>query len=442
MNAAREIIRLYGREAVSPALLLPTIRTELIDGAAVGFVDVQGARVFAGSPIAPPGIRKPSLESLRTKAKQVIAFGRELEQQDPLPPQAYVVGEQPWWALAQWPDTVRSTRSLRAQLSRATNKGVHVRAVAQGDLSPGSALRDAIEVLHHRWLRTRHMPPLSFVATVAPLFRLDQRRIFVAELDDQLVGYLVASPLGPGRSWLFDHIIRSRTAPNGTAELLVDFAMRALHEQGALAVTLGLCPLAGRVGWPLRTILHLSRGLFDFRGLQAFKTKLRPQYWQRVLVEHPGQTALLATLRTLRAFAGGSLLRFGLGALLRAPPPFLRGVALLLLPWMCALASPSAARFFPRSWLPRVWIPFDLALSLALFWLASRISRRSSKRWLHLLLATLVSVDAVITIAQAVTWNINRLRNLTDAIWVGTACLAPATVAAILWSSLQFREPR
>ncbi len=437
-----ERLRQGAREAVSLAALLPSIQKKLLNGAAIAFVDVAGACVWAGRPVALDGIPRTQLQPLPSRAQNLVIFGGELAEGEPVPPDAYVVGEQPWWEPQTWPQTLRRSRSLRAQLRRAINKGVQIRRPGRETLETAQPRRAEIDELISQWLRARHMPPLSFVATVAPFDIVGERQVLVAELGSTVVGALFAYPIGTTGRWIINHIVRSTLAPNGTAELLVDGAMRALTLEGATAVTLGLCPLAGRVGWPLRVVRRLSRGLFDFRGLHAFKAKLCPNRWQRVLLEHPDQTATLGTIRALRAFAGGSLLSFAFRTVLRGPPALLRAVALLLIPWSFGLAHPAAAHFFPRAWLARAWIPFDLAVAAALFWLARRVSRRHPRSWLHPLLATIITADALLTVLQALTWNFTRLSGALDVALVGMACIAPSTVSVVLWHSLKYREPR
>ncbi len=441
MNASGALdaaLREHGREAVSPTARLHLLSKRADGEHVIAYVDVAGTRVVAGSPVGPES--DAARERLFASGPRVVAFGRELEDPLPLPAEAYVVGEQPWWELSRWPETVRASRSLRSQIRRAEHKSVVVSDCGPGELVAGSELRRGVEALVASWLRGRHLPPLGFVAAVAPFELLADRRVFVARIGERFVGALFAIPIGTTRAWLLDHVVRDRTAPNGTAELLVDAAFRGLVRYGAQRATLGLCPLSGRVPAPLRWVSRLSRGLFDFRGLHAFKAKLKPQAWQRVLVEHPGQTALFGTVRALRAFAGGSLVWFGARAAMRGPPPLLRLVALLLIPWMGALAHPAAARFFPSTAVRTAWIVFDFWVMLALLVLAQRVSRRHKRRWLHIVLAALITLDALLTSFEALTWNVPRVAHFSDALWVACACIAPAGVAVMLWSALRYRD--
>lgn len=296
-----ELVRRRAREAVASMVLLPGFqRARTTDGGLVAWLDVAGVRVFAGSPIG--GSHVPQ--------QRHVVFGRELDDDEPVPHDAYVVGEQPWWNAQQWSQTVARARSLRSQLHRARNKGVQCDVVDGATLTPGTALRARIEALLSQWLTTRSMAPMSFVATVDPLHLVAVRTVVVARQNDHVVGAAFAFALGPSRA-VIDHIVRARDAPNGTSDALVDATMRALAARGVVDVTMGLCALSGRVPRVLQVLRSWTRGLYDFAGLYAFKARCAPDRWQRVLVEYPGQSAVRGTWHALQAFAGGSIVRFG-----------------------------------------------------------------------------------------------------------------------------------
>lgn len=250
-----------------------------------------------------------------------VRFGRALEAGAPVPPGAYVVGEQPWWELPRWDETVRAAPGLRAQLRRAARHGVRVQSHAWEEFTGKTPLRRELSSLVLRWLSSRGLPALGFAAEVAPFDGPESRRAFVARVDGRAVAVAFAAPLGEGSAWLLDVLARAQGAPNGTSELLVDAVFRAAFAEGGSRATLGLCPLSGPVPPEYALVGKLAAPLYDFEGLRAFRARLRPHAWERVLLEHPGQSRTGGTVRALRAFAGGSLLRFGLRALVRAALP-------------------------------------------------------------------------------------------------------------------------
>ena len=110
----------------------------------------------------------------------------------------------------------------------------------------------------------------------------EDRWVFVARRDSVVIAYLVATPIPQREGWLLEQVVRGRAAPNGTAELLIDAAMRALAAEGASYVTLGVVPLSQRAPIPegpqnalVRSLLAWvrahSRRFYNFEGLEAFK---------------------------------------------------------------------------------------------------------------------------------------------------------------------------
>lgn len=141
-----------------------------------------------------------------------FAFGRELEEDAAVPADAYVVGEQPWWDLAQGPSVLSSSRSLREQLRRAPAKGVVVTRREARELAPGTPMRARADALVAKWLRTRHLAPMAHAAAVAPFAALDARAIFVASVADDVVGVLSARPLSVPVARVIEHVRSARPA--------------------------------------------------------------------------------------------------------------------------------------------------------------------------------------------------------------------------------------
>ena len=124
--------------------------------------------------------------------------------------------------------------------------------------------------------------------------------------------------------------------------------MRAAAAEGSGYLTLGLAPLAGAVGPWLRLARRTGGPLYDFRGVHAFKAKLRPQLGPDLLSYPQGQLGVTTVYDALAAFARGGLLRFGLRTLLRRPAVLIQALALILIPWTILMAPAPSARWFPR----------------------------------------------------------------------------------------------
>jgi phosphatidylglycerol lysyltransferase len=225
-----------------------------------------------------------------------------------------LLGAQPAWKPHNWPDLLARKASLRAQLSRARNKKVQVRAYPTEQAQQSPELRRCLQ----EWLHNRRLPPLHFSVEPETLGRLEDRHVLVAERQGDIVGFLVASPIPLRNGWLIEQIIRRPTAPNGTTELLLDAAMRHLAALGSEYVTLGVSPLSRRAGiiqssqpFGTRLVFSLVRSygnhFYNFEGLDAYKAKFLPEWWEPVYaITREGHTSLRTLYAVSGAFSGTS----------------------------------------------------------------------------------------------------------------------------------------
>jgi phosphatidylglycerol lysyltransferase len=322
--AARDLVMRHGWNAVAYQILNPGMRLWFSSAgdAVAGYVSFGRVRIVAGAPVCPRERVREVARELEADAnahgERVVFFaaGTRLEQafSERSDHSLLRIGAQPAWDPDAWPDIVRRKASLRAQLNRARNKGVRVLEWSAERAHNAPALRAVLE----DWLDTRGLPPLHFLVTPDLLATLDDRRIFVAERGEEVVGFLVATAIPARHGWLVEQWPRTRSAPNGTTHLLIDAAMRAFLDAGARYATLGLSPLsnhAGAIGdgqpaW-LRLVLHWVRAhgrrFYNFKGLEAFKASVQPTTWEPIYAIAPGTRFTPMTLRAIAgAFSDGS----------------------------------------------------------------------------------------------------------------------------------------
>jgi phosphatidylglycerol lysyltransferase len=316
--AARQLVLRHGWNAVAYQILNPGMQlwfSRACDAVA-GYATYARVCVVAGAPVCAPerldAVATELEEDAARRRQRVLFFGagERLEQVYLARPDHCLVplGAQPVWEPAEWPAIVRGKASLRAQLNRARNKGVRVDEWPAARAHNSSALRAVLA----EWLRTRGLPPLGFLVTPDLLDDLEDRRIFVATRGEDIVAFLIGTPVPARNGWLVEEWPRTRAAPNGTTHSLVDAAMRAFAAEGAQYVTLGLAPLAERAGndlrgqpaWlrgTLRWVRAHGRRFYNFRGLEAFKASMQPMRWEPVYAIAP---AGRITPGMLRAVAG------------------------------------------------------------------------------------------------------------------------------------------
>lgn len=299
IERTRSLVLRHGWNATAYQLVNPGISLWFPpDGEAViGYVRRHHTRVVAGAPVS--GLdRLPQIvdewEGLSSRAHDKVCYfgaaGRIRELLEGC--QGYstvVLGAQPVWNPQTWAENSVKIPSLRQQFNRARNKGI---AVEEWPIERANGNPELYRVLE-QWLETRGLPPLHFLVEPETLSLLEGRRVFVASNGRDVVGFLVASPIPVRHGWLTEQFVRGWDAPNGTVELMVDFAVRAMAASGSTYVTMGLVPLSSQ-GAPkpesnplwlsglMRWVRAHGRRFYNFDGLEAFKAKFRPDYWEPI----------------------------------------------------------------------------------------------------------------------------------------------------------------
>ncbi|HEX7005334.1 MAG TPA: DUF2156 domain-containing protein [Trueperaceae bacterium] len=312
---ARRLVLSCGWNSTAYQILNPGIDLWFGDDdyAVVGFVSRWGVRVAAGAPVCAPELVAAAVAEFEADAasegERVCWFGAEPRLEELLGGERAMVklGAQPVWNPQEWQARVHGRSSIRAQLNRARNKGVSVSEWSPRRASGNSELRSCLR----EWLERRGLPPLHFLIESDTLDRLEDRRLFVAERAGDVLGFVVASPVPARDGWLIEQVVRRPTAVNGTAELMIDTAVRELAESGSSYLTLGLAPLAsigpnrGRESWWLRLLLAWARAhgrrFYNFRGLEFFKSKFRPPRWDPIYVIDSGSRVSPRTIYAVAA---------------------------------------------------------------------------------------------------------------------------------------------
>jgi len=430
-----ELLRRHGRNTCSfQALELGLHYWFDGDDACVAYADTGGAWIAAGDPIAPPERMDEVLVAFCRAARDAGRRPRFFAMEGEPGPRAKLrttpIGTQPIWDPRAWPETLRRKRSLREQLRRARAKGVTVREVGADELEPGHPTRACVDALIAHWLDSRAIAPMGFLVEIDVYHTPQERRFLVAERHGAVVGILVAVPVYARDGWFFEDVLRDPAAPNGTIELLFDFAMRACADAGSTHVTFGLAPLADVPSRTLAWIRDRSRIFYDFEGLRRFKSKLEPQCWEPVYLGYPErERGIVAVIDSLEAFARGSFWRFGWATLVHRARRVTGLLALLLIPWTIALAR-FPAQQFPSRRIQLAWVVYDVIL-LALLGVLL-------KRWRPGLAATisvLAGIDATLGTVQLAVHNVHHVDGIVAFGGMLAALLAPVFASTFLWKA-------
>ncbi|HVB78953.1 MAG TPA: DUF2156 domain-containing protein [Candidatus Binataceae bacterium] len=290
----------YGSNATAYQILNPGIAHWFAPEipAVVGYTQRRDVLLVAGAPVCPPRMLASALAMFERYGRDrgcrtcYVCADAALTRLLARSPghSAIAVGAQPVWDPRQWSTIVKSRPSLRAQLRRALNKRVTIESMPPEAGRHDPSLRRVLE----EWLAMRILPPLHFLTEPWALHGVvSDRALLVARCGREVVAFLVASPVTGRSGHLIEQVVRSPQAPNGTAELLIDSAMRQFASQGHSFATLGLVALAthaspeiARNPWWLRAMMLMARThanrFYNFRGLERFRMKMAPQAWETI----------------------------------------------------------------------------------------------------------------------------------------------------------------
>ena len=246
---ARELVLEHGWNSTSFQIVNPGIKRwfAALSDAVVGYVLAGGVRVVVGAPGCEGDRRAGVVSELESDAahcgEKVCYFGAEERLESIYSAKRdhskFLIGAQPTWNPENWTDIVAHHKSFRAQLNRARNKGVTVTEWPQEKAREHPSLQMCLNAL----LESKGLPPLHFMVEPDTLSRLQNRRVFVAECDGEIVGFIVLSPVAKRNGWLFEQFPHVPGAPNGTVELMIDTAMCNLANDDCEYATLGISPL-------------------------------------------------------------------------------------------------------------------------------------------------------------------------------------------------------
>lgn len=307
----------YGWNATASQTSAPEFEFFVSDEGAVAYVDTGGAWVVAGAPFANPSnlsaVTAAFAAAARGRGRRICFFGVEPRFLELVPMRAIHVAEQPEWDPRRWDEMLAKHRRMREQLRRARKKGVRVRELGGDALAKEPELLERLRTVREDWLETRRMAPMGFLASVPPVEADAGREWLIAERDGRVVAAAALLPVPARAGTLVEHVFREEDAPNGTLEILIDAAMQRALRVGGEWLTLGMVALSGAVPTLLRWVRRLGGVFYSFEGIRHTRARLHPVRWTPLYLAYPeGQSLALTILDLLRAFARGSLIRFGL----------------------------------------------------------------------------------------------------------------------------------
>lgn len=174
---------------------------------------------------------------------------------------------------------------VRQNISRAKREGTIVEEITD-DRHAGE-----LDTIDRQWLRAKgwHVKQLDFMVGQRGGRGRDERRLFIAQREGRITGYVSYSPAyGSRPGWLYDLTRRVPESSVGTIELINFTALQTFRTEGAHWLHLGFTPFAGiddtcnvHASRFVRSMIGVlaERGnvVYPARTQQAFKLKWAPQ---------------------------------------------------------------------------------------------------------------------------------------------------------------------
>ncbi len=200
------------------------------------------------------------------------------------------IGEEAIFEIEKFTLLGKDMSDVRNMIRRAQKEGVSIRRLETPDIN---SLWD-MEKLNSDWMSTKKVKGFSFLLKLTPFENFEDKIIFLAEKEGNIVGYLSAVPIYQRNGYYFEDIIRSNDAPLGTNQFLVYSSLEYLKEKGYSIASLGTSPL-----WNIQNehqdkfrktqkllkfiYLHIN-SFYNFRWLYHFKKNLCPTSWEEKYV--------------------------------------------------------------------------------------------------------------------------------------------------------------
>jgi hypothetical protein len=286
-------------------------------GGLVRFLDIPGARMAAGEPLAPAAERAEALERLAHAAPAgtrcgAMPVGRELAGE--LKARGFTVwqvGAEPIFDLADYFGAAVDLLQYFPLARTLKKRGGEVEEADFPALpqDQAQALRQELDRLATAWVEAKPGLGLGFLTRAEPLELAGEKRFFLLRVRGELQGFIAAAPFYQGGAlagcYLAD-ILRAPWARAGAGDLLVLETLRLLHAAKVPQARLGMAPLArlepGQPGARLLGALFSTwRWGYNFKPLYEYKHKLRPSRWEPLYLASTSSCLALALRDALRA---------------------------------------------------------------------------------------------------------------------------------------------
>jgi len=199
------------------------------------------------------------------------------------------LGEEPFFDLDRFTLKGNKMANVRSSGNTARNRGVTVREYTPLSWE-AATINPQMEAISQQWLQGKGIGELAFTLGSLSLDHPGDRRYFIAEHEQRVIGFLTYTPVYARQGYYLDLMRRCNDTPPGTMDLLLTESFRLLQASGAKCVTMGMSPLANvqtstveqsdRLAWALQQMYERGQKFYNFKRLREFKQKFQPHVWE------------------------------------------------------------------------------------------------------------------------------------------------------------------
>ncbi len=199
------------------------------------------------------------------------------------------IGEEPIFDLTQFSLEGSKFRGLRKNINQAKKQGLLI-VEYHPLLERQPKWEKDMEELSAIWRKFKGSGEFSFLIGEPALGNPEERKYFLALLDNKVEAFVVCTPVYTRNGIYFDVMRRQEKTLNGLPQLLFTESFRILKEQGYTMATLGTAPLSYEhiddpeqsriIKLALKLAFNRLGHFHRFKPLYKFKKQFGPTSWE------------------------------------------------------------------------------------------------------------------------------------------------------------------
>ncbi len=226
-------------------------------------------------------------------------------------------GRDPWISLESCEPKGNKGKGIRSARNQALKDGVTVCEWNLKETNQDLAKKNKLEHVLNGWKAQSVLQLEGFLLTIDPFKELPGRKLFVAEKNNTVVAFLLATPVENKVSYYFEDLIYTPSAPNGTTELLTLTAFQTLKDLGFKEVSLGVVAINNLslidnqnrfYDFCMDAAKFIASFFYNSSGIELYRKRYQPVRWDDVFVALRSEASPVTLTTWMRMMASAFFL--------------------------------------------------------------------------------------------------------------------------------------